>query len=83
MGAPHTVHARDEQLFFTARDEQVTSLRLHHEVPLEVRKGAAVGQFKLPAGQIAAFVLEDATGGLESVVGPHTVNDCSGGIPGP
>jgi hypothetical protein len=44
-------------------------------VPLDVRNGAAVGQFKLSAGQTAAFVLEEATGGLESVVGPHTVSD--------
>jgi GH15 family glucan-1,4-alpha-glucosidase len=73
--ATHTVHARDGQLFFTARDEQGTALRLHHEVPLDVRNGAAVGQFKLSAGQTAAFVLEEATGGLESVVGPHTVSD--------
>jgi GH15 family glucan-1,4-alpha-glucosidase len=73
--ATHTVHARDGQIYFTARDEQGTALRLHHQVPLEVRDGAAVGQFKLSAGQTAAFVLEEATGGLESVVGPHTVSD--------
>jgi GH15 family glucan-1,4-alpha-glucosidase len=73
--AEHTVHARDGQVFFTARDEQGTALRLHHEVPLDVRDGAAVGQFKLSAGQTAAFVLEEATGGLESMVGPHSVSD--------
>ena len=73
--AEHTVHARDRQVHFTALDEQGTALRLHHEVPMEVRDGAATGQFRLSAGETAAFVLEDATGGLESIVGPHAVSD--------
>jgi GH15 family glucan-1,4-alpha-glucosidase len=44
-------------------------------VPVDVRDGAVIGQFKLSAGQTAAFVLEEATGGMPSAVGPHAVSD--------
>ena len=43
------MHARDGQVFFTARDDRAPpcdSIR----VPLDVRDGAAVGQFKLSGG---------------------------------
>lgn len=72
--AGHTAHARERQIYFTARDAAGTAVRLHHEVPLEVRGDDAVGRFTLAAGETAAFVLEEATGGLESVVGPDSVS---------
>jgi GH15 family glucan-1,4-alpha-glucosidase len=73
--AEHSAHARDGQIFYTARDASGTCLRLHHDVPLEIRDGDAVGQFTLGAGETAGFVLEEATGGMDSVVGPDSVSE--------
>jgi GH15 family glucan-1,4-alpha-glucosidase len=73
--AEHSVYTRDGEVYFASRCAEATAIRLHHDVPVDVRDGAVVAQFKLSAGQTAAFVLEEATGGMQSVVGPHSVSD--------
>jgi GH15 family glucan-1,4-alpha-glucosidase len=73
--AEHRVAQRDGQVLFTAGDAAGTALRLHHDVPVTVDDGDVVGRFSLSAGQAASFVLEEAIGARESLVGPGSVSD--------
>lgn len=58
--AGHDVEAHDGVIVFLPHGGGGMALRLYAPVPLEIRDGAAVGQFTLDSGQTADFVLEAA-----------------------
>jgi GH15 family glucan-1,4-alpha-glucosidase len=64
--ADHKVDVREGEILFHSEGADGTTLRLRSQVPLEVKNGAVVGRFTLPAGETAAFVLEQAEPGRES-----------------
>lgn len=65
--ATHMVERKGEcEVVFQSEGKDGTALRLVSDMPLKIRNGAAVAEFKLAAGKSAAFVLEDASGGRES-----------------
>jgi GH15 family glucan-1,4-alpha-glucosidase len=73
--APHRVERRKGEVVFVSRGRDRTALRLRSEVPLEVKDGAAVAEFRLRAGESAAFVLEEARPGEDSPsAGPDFVS---------
>jgi GH15 family glucan-1,4-alpha-glucosidase len=72
--AEHRVAQGDGQVLFTAGDAAGTALRLVHDVPVTVDGGDVLGEFTLTAGQAASFVLEEATGARDSLVGPGSVS---------
>jgi GH15 family glucan-1,4-alpha-glucosidase len=57
---------RDGTVLFRSDGADETALRLRATVPLEVRDGDAIAEFRLGAGESAAFVLEQAVEGEES-----------------
>ncbi|MHC1769893.1 MAG: glycoside hydrolase family 15 protein [Verrucomicrobiia bacterium] len=60
--ATHRVQPTNSGLLFISDGPDGTVLRLRSEVPLRVENGAAVAEFKLRAGETAAFILEDGSG---------------------
>ena len=70
--AGHRVEKRKGELVFISRGKDKTAIRLRSEVPLRVEEGKASAEFRLRAGDCAAFVLEDAGDGSES---PSTGGD--------
>jgi GH15 family glucan-1,4-alpha-glucosidase len=72
----HHVEKRDGEILFVSEGEDQSALRLRTSIPVTISDGAAIAEFTLQAGQSAAFVLEQAHPGQESVsVGPDHVPD--------
>lgn len=72
--ATHKVHAKKTEAVFVSQGKDRTSLRLRSEVPLRIANGTAICEFRLRAGQSAAFILEDASLGQNSpAISPHFV----------
>jgi GH15 family glucan-1,4-alpha-glucosidase len=59
--ASHRVDTRKHEVLFLSEGPDKTVLRLRTEVPLEIRNGAAIADFKLRSDETASFVLEDAS----------------------
>ncbi|MGH7968654.1 MAG: glycoside hydrolase family 15 protein, partial [Limisphaerales bacterium] len=64
--AEHQVENRKHEVLFISKGADNTVLRLRTPVPIKIRNGAAVAEFKLRSGESAAFVLEDASPDRES-----------------
>ncbi len=64
--AQHTVERRKHEVIFTSKGKDQTAVRLRPTVPVQVRQGDAVAEFKLRAGETACFILEEAVPGKES-----------------
>jgi GH15 family glucan-1,4-alpha-glucosidase len=58
--AGHTVEAQRGEVLFTSEATDRLALRLRTSVPVKIENGAAIAEFKLAAGETAAFVLENA-----------------------
>jgi GH15 family glucan-1,4-alpha-glucosidase len=57
----HRVESCDDCILFVSDGVPSLALRLRSSVPLRIEAGAAIAEFTLPAGESAAFVLEQAT----------------------
>jgi GH15 family glucan-1,4-alpha-glucosidase len=64
--AEHSVENRGRETLFVSRGRDGTALRLRAGVPVKIKNGDAVAEFKLRAGETAAFILEEAQAGKES-----------------
>ena len=64
--AGHKVDQRDGEIYFISDGDDGTVLRLRTEVPVEIKNGAAVARFHIPAGHHKAFVLEEVRPGVPS-----------------
>ncbi len=58
--AGHTVEAGRGGVLFTSEAADRLALRLRTSVPVKIENGVATAEFKLAAGETAAFVLENA-----------------------
>ena len=58
--AGHTVEAQRGEVLFTSEAADRLALRLRTSVPVKIENGTAIAEFKLAAGETAAFVLENA-----------------------
>ncbi|GAB4368185.1 MAG: glycoside hydrolase family 15 protein [Deltaproteobacteria bacterium] len=56
----HRVDRRDGEILFLPEGTGISALRFRSPVPLEENRGAVAGEFRLRAGETAAFVLEEA-----------------------
>jgi len=56
----HKIHSDSEEVLFIPDDDKLPTLRLRSHVPLLIKDGAAVAEFKLYAGEKASFILEEA-----------------------
>jgi GH15 family glucan-1,4-alpha-glucosidase len=56
----HQVEQRPDHLLFTSEGPDGTVLRLRSSVPLRLENRAAFAEFRLRAGETAAFILEEA-----------------------
>jgi GH15 family glucan-1,4-alpha-glucosidase len=56
----HHVEQSKDHVLFTSKDPAGTVLRLRSSVPLRLENGAACAEFRLRAGETAAFILEEA-----------------------
>jgi GH15 family glucan-1,4-alpha-glucosidase len=61
----HKICAEADTVIFTGSDN--LALRLRASVPVDVRRGAALAEFDLAAGESASFILEDASFGEDSI----------------
>jgi GH15 family glucan-1,4-alpha-glucosidase len=61
----HKIRAEEGTVVFTGGDG--LALRLRASVPVDVSDGAALTEFDLAAGESAAFILEDACHGADSI----------------
>jgi GH15 family glucan-1,4-alpha-glucosidase len=61
----HKIRAEEGTVVFTGGDG--LALRLRASVPVDVSDGAALTEFDLAAGESAAFILEDAYHGADSI----------------
>ena len=57
----HRVETCDDCILFVSEGIPSLTLRLRSTVPLRIEAGAAIAEFTLPAGESAAFVLEQAS----------------------
>ena len=64
--AEHTVEKRTNEVIFASKGKDQTTVRLRASVPIKIRGGDAVAEFKLAAGQSASFILENVIVGEES-----------------
>ena len=64
--AGHRVELREDGVLFSSENHAGLALRLRSEVPLRLEDGAAVAEFRLGAGETAAFVLEKMEPGQPS-----------------
>ena len=64
--AEHSVEKRANEVIFASKGEDKTTVRLRASVPLKIRGGNAVAEFKLAAGKTASFILENVAAGQES-----------------
>jgi GH15 family glucan-1,4-alpha-glucosidase len=56
----HQAEQRKDHVLFTSEGPDGTVLRLRSSVPLRLENGAAFAEFRLRAGETAAFILEEA-----------------------
>jgi GH15 family glucan-1,4-alpha-glucosidase len=64
--ARHGVETRKQEVLFSSKGKDRTTVRLRATVPIRIRDGDAVAEFKLGAGQSASFILEGVLEGEES-----------------
>jgi GH15 family glucan-1,4-alpha-glucosidase len=64
--AEHTAEVRKDEVLFASKGRDRTTVRLRTSVPFKIRNGDAVAEFKLRAGESAAFILEQVVEGEES-----------------
>ena len=64
--ASHTIERKPRKLFFVPEKKSLPALLLRASVPLKSENGEATARFKLKSGQIASFILEEATAGGDS-----------------
>ena len=64
--AHHSVETRPNEVLFASKGPDHLVVRLRTEVPVQISNGDAVAQFKLRAGESAAFILEEVVAGEES-----------------
>ena len=64
--AEHSVERRKGEVLFVSKGRDHTAVRLRASIPIRVREGDAVAEFKLRAGESATFILEEALAGKES-----------------
>jgi GH15 family glucan-1,4-alpha-glucosidase len=64
--AEHTVEKHDREALFLSKGRDRTALRLRANVPVSIKNGDVVAEFKLKAGENASFILEEAGPGEES-----------------
>jgi GH15 family glucan-1,4-alpha-glucosidase len=64
--AEHTVEKHGREILFASQGRDRTAIRLRADVPVNIKAGNAVAEFKLRAGQTASFILEEARPGGES-----------------
>ena len=59
--AEHRIERHKGEVLFISKGADKTVLRLRSEVPLKIKDGAAIAEFRLRSGKNAAFVLEDGS----------------------
>jgi GH15 family glucan-1,4-alpha-glucosidase len=64
--AEHTAEARKDEVLFVSKGKDRIAVRLRTGVPVRIKTGDAVAEFKLRAGESAAFILEEVVEGEES-----------------
>ncbi len=66
--AKHTVesHDRGREVLFVSQGRDATAVRLRTSVPVKIKAGDAIVEFKLRAGENASFILEEIRPGEES-----------------
>jgi GH15 family glucan-1,4-alpha-glucosidase len=64
--AEHTAEQRKDEVLFASKGKDRTAVRLRTCVPVRIRNGDAVAEFKLGAGESAAFILEQVVEGEDS-----------------
>ena len=64
--AHHSVETRPNEVLFASKGPDHLVVRLRTEVPVQISNGDAVAQFKLRAGESAAFILKEVVAGEES-----------------
>lgn len=62
----HRVEGSGGSILFVPEGEGISALRFRSPIPLEENRGAVRGDFRLRAGETAAFVLEEAKPGISS-----------------
>ena len=62
----HRVERFDGGVLFVPEGEGIPALRFRSRVPLDIVSGAVTAEFRLGAGEAAAFILEEAKPGVES-----------------
>ncbi len=70
--ADHQVELRKQHVLFVSKGKDRTAVRLRTSVPVRIRQGDAVAEFKLRGGQNASFILEEA---LEDEASPSSRAD--------
>jgi GH15 family glucan-1,4-alpha-glucosidase len=71
--AGHTVEVQPGEVLFTSEAADRLTLRLRTSVPVKIQNGAAMAEFKLAAGETAAFVLENAAESHGAAADPNYV----------
>ena len=64
--AEHTAEKRKHEVLFASKGKDRTTLRLRARVPVRIKAGDAVAEFKLRAGDSTSFILEEALADEES-----------------
>ena len=64
--AEHSVEKRKNEVLFASKGKDRTAVRLRASVPVRIKAGDAVAEFKLRAGESASFILEEVLEGEES-----------------
>ena len=64
--AGHKVEAKRGEVLFTSEAADHLALRLRTSLPVRIENGAVIAEFKLAAGETAAFVLENVENAAES-----------------
>lgn len=74
--ADHRVERSGKDTLFISDGADRTVLRLRTDVPVQIENGAAVAEFRLSAGETAAFILEDGSANSESPsAGPGYISE--------
>jgi GH15 family glucan-1,4-alpha-glucosidase len=73
--AGHRVEGKGHEIIFAPEHKSLPALRFRSEKPLRIVEGDAVAEFKMRAGQTAAFILEDASGEESPSANPDYVSD--------
>ena len=64
--AGHTVERKSDKLLFVPDKRNLPTLLLRSSVPVNVRNGEAIAEFKLGSQEIASFIMEETSPGEES-----------------